>query len=400
MEGVLAIMDTENEELENDGAAGRSEGGSNEPTMESWFSQQEDLSKKLSEKKVVWVKVIQVAPDHVLVDIGEKNEGNIPISEFVKPPALGERIPILAIGPRRSGSGWLSHLSARQALSWDSIVKSYQEKSRVRGRVQSAVRGGFLVDVGGAVGFLPQSLADIYPVHTPDRLLKTGVRCYIIELDEKKKRFVLSRKAVLIEEKAKRQEELLSKIKIGDVRIGRVARVQEKGLTIDIGGIEGFARLSDLAWGKPQAPSQKKGDKLKVKVIGLPVKDAAAPERDVLLLGVKQLVSNPADAIKRKHPPKTVVKGPVAEVTERGVRISVDARQKAFCALAEFEGSVPKVGETISAIVQGVDEGTFDLVVSVAKFAQIEDRKKIAQYLKPPKPLTLGQLLSADSEDQ
>lgn len=376
-------------------------------TMESLLAQQAATAKKLAEREVAWVKVISVAADQVLVDIGEKREGVVPLSEFLgeprpgkKPegraPAAGQRVPVVLVSTRRDGTTVLSTKRAKALMGWDAAVKSFAEKARVRGQVVSAIKGGFLVDVGGVSAFLPASLADLRPVRNPSRMVGTGVRCYIIELNEPKRQLVLSRKAVLEEETAKRRAEILAELRVGEVRIGRVVGAGPSGLLVDIGGLEGLVRQADVAWGAAQAPAIGRGDKIKVKVLSKP-----AQEGGPVGLGIKQLTPNPADAVRKKFPLKSVVHGKVVEAGPAGVRIALDGQHAAVSSPAECDpDSACKPGDPVSAIVLGVNPSTFELAVSIARFNEVRDRKKAAQYLKPPPPLTLGQLLSPENKGE
>ena len=378
-----------------------------EMSMEALLASQDELQQKLTGKQVAWVKVISTTRDHVLVDVGEKNEGAVPVSEFDgegdkgerKLPAAGQRIPVLRAGPgRKDGHTLLSYKRARAELGWAAALKAFQEKGRVRGRVTSAIKGGYLVSVSGVTAFLPASLADLHPVRVPARMVNTGVRCYIIEVNESKRQLVLSRKAVLEEEAAKRRAQVLAELRVGEVRIGRVLHVGANGVTVDIGGLEGTVRMSDVSWGLPKLPAGvERGSKVKVKVLGKPADEKSA---DPVLLGMKQLTPNPADSLRRRFPPKTVVKGKVVESSAAGLRIALEGGETAFCAAADCEpGAGTKAGDPVSAIVLSVNTNTFEILVSINKFEEIRDRKRMAQYLKAPPPLTLGQLLSPEKND-
>ncbi|MDE1976034.1 MAG: S1 RNA-binding domain-containing protein [Elusimicrobia bacterium] len=374
---------------EKSGEEAAAEGGE---SMQSLLEQQDMLSKKLSERQVAWVKVIQVTDKEVLVDIGEKQDGAVALSEFEKAPAAGQRVAVVLMS-RRGGIS-LSHKQAILELGWQTCRKAYEEKARVRGRVKSSIKGGFLVDVGGVPGFMPASLADLRPVRNPERMVGTGVRCTIIELNEAKKQVVISRKAVLEEEAGKRREKILSELKPGQIRIGRVVRAGPSGVAVDIGGLEGFVRLSDLAWGKPDMKAFERGTKLRLKVLSKP-----AEEGEPVLFGAKQLLPNPADAVAKKYPAKTIVKAEVLEVLPDGVKIKITDKQAGFCPLRECEeGAAYKPGDRVSAVVLGVRPETFEVSLSLKRYAEIEGRKKAAQYLAPPKPLTLGDLLSPGGE--
>ena len=374
---------------EKSGEETAAEGGE---SMQSLLEQQDMLSKKLSEHQVAWVKVIQVTDKEVLVDVGEKQDGAVALSEFEKAPAAGQRVAVVLMS-RRGGIS-LSHKRATLELGWQACRKAYEEKARVRGRIKSAIKGGFLVDVGGVPGFMPASLSDLRPVRNPERMVGTWVRCTIIELNEAKKQIVISRKAVLEEEAGKRREKILSELKPGQVRIGRVVRVGPAGVSVDIGGLEGFVRLSDLAWGKPDMKAFERGTKLRLKVLSKPTEGD-----EPVLFGVKQLLPNPADAVAKKYPVKMIVKAEVLEVLPEGVKLKITDKQAGFCPLRECEeGSTYKPGDRVSAVVLGVRPETFDVAVSLKRYAEIEGRKKAAQYLAPPKPLTLGDLLSPGAE--
>lgn len=372
-------------------------------TMESLLAQQAATTEKLAERKVAWVKVIAVTKDAVLVDVGEKNEGTVPLVEFVEDlaapkhaaPAVGQRVPVIKAGGRsKTGQVVLSHLKAKSELGWEMAVKAHAEKQRVRGTVTSSVKGGFLVEVQGVQAFLPASLADLRPVRDPKKMLGTGVRCYVIEVNQSKRQLVLSRKAVLEEEAGKRRVKISSELRSGEVRIGRIVRVTPEGLLVDIGGLEGTVRPADMAWGKPEPSAFERGQKLKVKVLSKPEK-----EGDPLYLGIKQLQPNPADALKRRFAPRSTVNGKITEVGAHGVRFEIDPKTKAFVPAAECDTDIVyKIGDPIKAIVLGVDYQNFELRASTLKFAEIHDRKRVAQYMKAPPPLTLGQLLSPEKE--
>lgn len=351
-----------------------------------------------------WAPVVQVLQDQVLVDVGEKREGSVPLSDFgsgapgAAPeglPKVGDRIPVVMV---RSGSGLkpgvFSHLKARVELAWQELASAFEKKTRVRGKVISVIKGGYLVDLGGLNGFLPASLADLRPVRKPEILLNTGVRCYVIELNAQRKQAVLSRKAVLEEETNLRKAKAMSELRVGQICIARIVREDPSGLFVDVGGLEGFVAAEDAAWGPAKPPSGfERGSKVKAKILRLPAQGERIP------LGIKQLSPNPAWAMAKKHPAKSVVAGEVREATPAGLVLRLKDSTPAFCRQADCpEGSSWKEGDRFSAVVLGVDDSNLRINVSIARFEDIEDRKRVKGYLKPPPPLTLGQLLSPDDE--
>ncbi|MCR4297067.1 MAG: S1 RNA-binding domain-containing protein [Elusimicrobia bacterium] len=373
-------------------------------TMESLLAQQSATVDKLADKKVAWVKVITVTKDAVLVDVGEKNEGAVPLVEFVEDlaapkapaPQAGQRVPVIKLGGRnKAGHAVLSHLKAKTELGWEMATKAHAEKQRVRGIVKSSVKGGFIVDVQGVQAFLPASLADLRPVRQPEKMIGTGVRCLVIEVNQGKRQLVLSRKAVLEDEAGKRKVKILEELRGGEVRIGRIVRVSADGLLIDIGGLEGTVRPADMAWGPSKPGAFERGQKLKVKVLSKPEKAG-----DPVYLGIKQLQPNPSDAMRKKFAPKSTVSGKITEVGAHGVRFQVDPKTVAFAPAAECDADVIyKLGDEITGIVTGIDSQAFEVRVSLARFNEIKDRKRVAQYMKAPPPLTLGQILSPEDEE-
>jgi ribosomal protein S1 len=285
--------------------------------------------------------------------------------------------------------------------------------------VESAIKGGFIVDVNGVRGFLPSSLADVRPVRNPQAMVGTGVRCMIIELNKEKGQIVLSRRAVLDEETKKRREKLIEELKVGDIRIGRVVRAAEAGVFVDLGGLDALLPTEEIAWKDPEAAKAKieRGQKLRARIIRI------EKEEGKVTLGLKQLTPHPGDALRKKFPIKSVVRGKVEELLKDGVRIRLNGPNTAFCTVEELpvEGVEPfpdrqdrrdrakqkapalppiwpKVGDEVSGIVIGIHQATFEVSVSIRRYEAIQDRKRVAQYLRGAPALTLGQLLNPGEE--
>ncbi len=408
--------------------------------MEALFAQEEGLSKQVSSRQIVWANVISSTAEGVWVDIGEKKEGFIPVSDFTfsvpkktsknqdspkkrkeeslapKMPKSGEKIAVLYVGKRSDGTTLLSHRKAMAELSWEGISKSFRERARVLGKVHSGIKGGFLVDVSGITAFLPASLADFRPVFKVEILLNKTIECYIIDLNEAEKRVVISRKAVLEEEASQRRVKIFSEIEVGQVRFGRISKTSVEGLTIDIGGFKGLIRPADIAWGENSTPLYKRGDKLRVKVISKVLPEAEGQNSEgAVYFGIKQLLPNPSDLLRKKYPSGTVVSGPVVSVDQAGVVFTVTSVQGknrkeaapseknkkgspvlAFCPASQIDEEAPKVGEEVGALVSGVDAKTLRLFVSIKRHSEKQERARVAQYLKAPSPLTLGDILSSD----
>lgn len=408
--------------------------------MEALFAQEEGLSKQVSSRQIVWANVISSTPEGIWVDIGEKKEGFIPASDFTFPvpkknsktqdslkkrkgeslapemPKPGEKIAVLYTGKRSDGTTLLSHRKAMAELSWEGISKSFREHARISGKVQSGIKGGFLVDVSGVTAFLPASLADFRPVFNAEMLLNKVIECYIIDLNEGEKKVVISRKAVLEEEAAQRRLKIFSEIEVGQVRFGRISKTSAEGLTIDIGGFKGLIRSTDIAWGENITPLYKRGDKLRVKVVSKVLPEAEGKNSEgAVYFGIKQLLPNPSDLLRKKYPSGTIVSGPVVSIDQTGVVFKVASVQGknrkeaapseknkkgnsvlAFCPASQMDEEAPKVGEEVGAVVSGVDAKALRLFVSIKRHSEKQERARVAQYLKAPSPLTLGDILSSE----
>lgn len=389
------IRDEKNNDLSN-----REELESGDFSMEGLLQEQTSFSEKLYDREVVTVNVVHVSNEHVLVDIGEKKEGIIPISDFQGEKSLPEvGSKVTAVIEKRGGEdrhALLSHRKAQETVAWDECRKAFDEKTRVRGTVSGIIKGGYKVDLGGVDAFMPLSHSELrgaYKHHLP---VKAKVKCYIVEISRDKKRLIVSRKQVLEEEEKVRRDKILGEIRSGDVVRVVVANVSPSGVSLRFHGLEGFARLADVAWKDPDAAikTYKRGQRTKAKILSI------NKETGRLDFGIKQLSQNPADVLRRRFPSKAVLKAKVLSSDASGMKVSVAPDVEGFIPAFELGSDGPaRAGEIVSVVATGVNPSTFNLNLSVKRYEEIQDRKKVQQYLKGAPPLTLGQLLSADSED-
>ncbi|MFA5162130.1 MAG: S1 RNA-binding domain-containing protein [Elusimicrobiales bacterium] len=393
-------MDTDNLQNETQTPAVSVETESSEMSMEGLFAEQEDFRKKLNSREIVKVKVIQIGPQYLLVDIGEKKEGLIPVSEFVAPntvPAVGAEIP--AVLEKRGGDErhtLLSHARAQEIAGWGEAAKALEAKTRVKGAVLEAVKGGYIVDVMGVRAFMPLSLSELHPAFKHHLPAGAKIKCYIIEIAREKRRMIVSRKQALEEDEAARRTEVMSQIKQGEVLRVVVSRAGKDSLLVRYHGIEGVVRNEDISWRNQEEALKtfKRGQRLKAKLLHI---SETAP---ALIFGLRQLAPNPADALRRRYQARSVVKGKILEVSAEGMKISVSPDVQGFVPIAEFGHELqPKPGDTVAAMVMGVNSQAYEINLSIKRFEEIQNRKIIAHYLKEAPPLTLGQLLSGGDSD-
>lgn len=370
-----------------------------EQSMEQLLAAEAEVSTKLYSKDIVRVKVVQVTDKQVMVDIGEKKEGIIPLDDFKdeKPPEIGAEVP--AILERKGMDGkptYLSHKRAMEKLAWQWAAKAFEAKERVKGRVTGSVKGGYIVDVAGLRAFMPLSLSEIGGAHRHYLPENAKIKCYIADFAPGG-RLVVSRRQVLEEDEKERRNSILGELSTGHVVRTVVSKVATDGLFVRFQGIEGVVKLEDLAWKNPDAELKvyKRGMRIKCMVLALDKENAK------ILFGIKQLTPNPVDMLKRRFPYRAILKVKVTSVSPEGAKVKISEHVDGFLSAAEYghEGE-PKEGQELKATLIAINSATYELVLSVKKLQEVEDRKKVQQYLKGAPTLTLGQILLDNSEDE
>ena len=373
-----------------------------EMTMDQLIAQQESLLEKLYKKEIVEVPVVQINQDYILVDTGAKKEGAIAVSEFEGKtmPAVGDKISAVLV---KRGSderpSILSHKRALEYLGWDVCKKAYEEKERVKGTILQCVKGGYIVEVFGVNGFMPLSLSELHTAYKHYLPVGAKIKAQIVEFAKEKQKLIVSRKQVLEEDEAVRREQVLGEIKEGDILRVVVSKVDKEKLFLRFHGIEGIVNLENISWKEPETAiaNFRRGQRLKAKLLKL---DKETPR---LEFGLKQLFLNPADALKRRYPYKSSVKATVVKVSEEeGVECTIGKNNtKAYISPFEMgRDFTAKEGDTITALVVGVNPETYVVNLSVKKYDQVQNRKVVAQYLKQAPRPTLGELLQDSLEQE
>ncbi|MEI8122559.1 MAG: S1 RNA-binding domain-containing protein, partial [bacterium] len=232
----------------------------------------EETLKTFTEGSIIPGKVLEVRGDGVLVDIGYKSEGMIHVSEFpdisaVKP---GDVFNVLLEGIEdEEGLVMLSKSRAEQQERWNEVLETHKEGSIVNGDVRSRVKGGFIVDVGGVESFLPGSQVDVSPVHDPDAMVGKTLEFKIIKIHDDRRNIVLSRRELMEDRRRDRKRELLTEIKVGQVRKGSVKNITDFGVFVDLDGMDGLLHITDMSWGRINHPTElvKVGEELEVVIL-------------------------------------------------------------------------------------------------------------------------------------
>ena len=376
------------------------QGAEEEMSMADLLKAEAEVTEKVYSRDVVTVKVVQVNAEYVLVDIGEKKEAAIPLADFQdeKTPVPGDEVQ--AVLEKKGGEGrytMLSHRRAREKAAWEMTKKMFEAKERVKGKVTEIVKGGYIVDISGMRAFMPLSLSELGGAHKHYLPPNAKIKFYITDFNEKDRKVVVSRRQVLEEDEKQRRGQVLAEVAPGRLVRGVVSKVTEEGLLVRFQGIEGQVKLADLAWKNPQEALKgyKRGQRVKCKVL------AVDKEGERLLFGLKQLMPNPVDMLKRKFAYRSLLKAKVAAVTPEGAVLRISELVEGFISPEDYgaEGA-PKEGQEVSGVVVGINTENFRLNLSIKRCEEVEDRKRMAQYLKGSPSLTLGQILLENSEDE
>lgn len=318
----------------------------------------------LKEGEIVKGKVVSIGRDQVVVDIGFKAEGQIPIEEFKnvrgevtsKP---GDDIEVLLEEIEDDqGMMILSKERADAMRTWDKLAKVHDEDGEIDGIVVSKVKGGLSVDIG-VRAFLPGSQVDLRPVRNLDKYVGQGYKFKIIKLNKRRGNVVLSRKVILEKEREKMKESTLANIQEGQIFDGIVKNVTEYGVFVDLGGIDGLLHVTDMTWGRINHPSEmfSVGDDIRVVVLKFD------REHEKVSLGLKQLQQDPWGDVEGKYPVGSRVSGKVVNLTDYGAFVALEDGVEGLIHVSEMSwtkkvkhpSKVLNVGESVDAMVLDVD---------------------------------------------
>jgi small subunit ribosomal protein S1 len=278
------------------------------------------------EGSVVMGRVVNVTDDFAIIDVGLKSEGRVALREFSAPGQapevkIGDRVEVFVERmENRDGETALSREKARREEVWTELEKSHAKGERVTGVIFGRVKGGFTVDLGGAVAFLPGSQVDIRPVRDVSPLMGTPQPFHVLKMDRSRGNIVVSRRAVLEESREEVRNELLVNLKEGQVLSGVVKNITDYGAFIDLGGVDGLLHVTDISWKRVNHPSEVLtiGQSVEVQVIRY------NNENQRISLGMKQLESDPWEGIAARYQPGTRYKGVVNNITDYGAFVELE----------------------------------------------------------------------------
>ncbi|MDV7201080.1 30S ribosomal protein S1 [Roseovarius sp. 10] len=318
-----------------------------------------------AEGAVVTGKVIAIEAGQAIIDVGYKMEGRIDLKEFANPGeapeiAVGDEVEVYLRNVENArGEAVLSREMARREAAWDRLEKAYAAEERVDGAIFGRVKGGFTVDLGGAVAFLPGSQVDVRPVRDAGPLMGLKQPFQILKMDRRRGNIVVSRRAILEESRAEQRAEVIGKLGEGDIVDGVVKNITEYGAFVDLGGVDGLLHVTDMAWRRVNDPKEVLtiGETVKVQVIKV--------NRDThrISLGMKQLLDDPWDSVEAKFPLESVHMGRVTNITDYGAFVELEPGVEGLVHVSEMSwtkknvhpGKIVSTSQEVEVMVLEID---------------------------------------------
>ncbi len=317
------------------------------------------------EGKVVAGRIVAIENDHAVIDVGLKAEGRVPIKEFAPPGAApeieaGDEVEVYVERlENANGEAVLSRDKARREEAWIQLESAFNDGQRVTGHIFGRVKGGFTVDLNGAVAFLPGSQVDIRPVRDVTPIMNTPQPFQILKMDRQRGNIVVSRRAVLEETRAEARAELIANLKEGQVLKGVVKNITDYGAFVDLGGIDGLLHVTDISWKRVNHPSEALniGETVDVQVIRF------NPDTQRISLGMKQLEADPWDGVEAKYPESARFTGRVTNITDYGAFVELEPGIEGLVHVSEMSwtkknvhpGKIVSTSQEVEVMVLDVD---------------------------------------------
>jgi small subunit ribosomal protein S1 len=286
------------------------------------FEMYDSTLRSIDEGELVKGTVLSITSSEIMVDIGFKSEGRIPIEEFRDPSSIsvGDEISVLLEATEdRDGEVKVSKRKADFLEVWDKIKEAHDEQTIVEGIPKRRIKGGLKVDLFGVEAFLPGSQVALRRIPNLEELLGQTLSFRILKVNKRRRNIVISRRVVLEEERLEKKTKLLAELEVGQIRQGIVKNITDFGAFVDLGGIDGLLHITDMSWGRIRHPSELVaiGDELTIKILNYD------PERERISLGLKQLAEYPWENVEKEFPVGSRVRGKVVSITDYGAFIEL-----------------------------------------------------------------------------
>jgi small subunit ribosomal protein S1 len=330
---------------------------------EQMLSMYEGTMSQIVEGEIVKSKVLRVTDNAVILDVGFKSEGSVPLDEFKDPQSLreGDEIEVfLEHLEDQEGAVVLSKKKADFMRVWEKIRLAHESDQPVEGTLVKKIKGGVVVNLMGVDAFLPGSQIALRRVPNIDELLGQTYEFKIIKLNKRRRNIVVSRRVILENERAHKREHLMKELAVGQVRKGVVKNITDFGAFIDLGGVDGLLHITDMSYGRVSHPTEMVaiGKEVEVKILDIDW------QRERISLGMKQLQSYPWQNVAAKYPVGTRVQGKVVSITNYGAFVEIEPGIEGLVHISEMSwtrnvrhpSKIVSIGETIEAVVLKVDE--------------------------------------------
>jgi small subunit ribosomal protein S1 len=319
----------------------------------------------VSEGQVVTGTVMEVLPTHVVVDVGFKSEGMVPIGEFAGPDGKitvkeGDRVDVL-LERAEDADGYvvLSREKAEKIKVWEAVERAFNEGTAITGRVVERIKGGLAVDIG-VRAFLPGSLVDVRPVRDLEGLLNQDIQARVIKVNRRRGNIVLSRKAVLEEENKRKKTQTLELLQEGAVMMGVVKNITDYGAFVDLGGIDGLLHITDMSWGRVGHPSEMFHIGQEIEVVILKFD----PDSERVSLGYKQRKADPWEVSAEMYPIGKRVHGKVVSLTnygafvelEEGIEGLIHVSEMSWTKKVKHPSQILTIGQEVDCVVLDLDQ--------------------------------------------
>jgi small subunit ribosomal protein S1 len=307
--------------------------------------------------------VVTVSAESVLLDIGYKTEGILPLTAFEgtgETPKPGDKFPVTVKGRDPEGYYELTRFKIARPTDWTSLERAFAEKSTIVGTVTGLIKGGFSVDVG-VRAFMPASRSGVRDAAEMEKLVEQEIRCRVIKLDTAEEDVVVDRRVVAEEEERAGKERKYSELKEGDIVTGTIRTLAEYGAFVELGGVDGLLHVSDISWGRVNQPADvlSVGQEIEAKVLKIDI------EKQRISLGMKQLQPHPWDSVAEKYRTGERVRGTVTRIADFGAFVELEPGIEGLIHISEMSwvkrvrtpSDVVKPGDTVEVVVLGVNVG-------------------------------------------
>lgn len=337
---------------------------------------------------IVTGRVVNVDGDRVIVDIGFKAEGLVPLNEWEEeaPPQPGDEVEVLLEDMEdESSEVRLSRRKAHRMRAWENVIAKYHEGDVVEGLVSRKIKGGLLVDIGVNV-FLPASQVDIRRPADIQEFVGENVKCMILKIDESRRNIVVSRRKLIEMTREDQKKRLLDEIEAGQIRTGTVKNIADFGAFVDLGGIDGLLHITDMSWGRINHPSDmvKIDDQIEVVVLNVD------KEKEKIALGLKQKTASPWEGVAEKYPVGARVQGEVVNVMSYGAFVKLEEGIEGLVHISEMSwtkrinhpSELVSPGDKIEVVVLGINRDKQEISLGM-KQTQVNPWEQVADKYPP-----------------